>query len=113
MCGPVECVPTEYLDEVLVFDPGTMTLTVSDQSLPEPMDLRAAAWAGDRAVILGGETLDGPSDEVLSFDPNATGDRGWAGRYAMAVALGVGVGILATTTVWSLRRRREMETDAR
>lgn len=112
VCGPVECVPTEYLDEVLVFDPEVGTVTVSDQSLPAPADLRAVVWTNDQAMVLGGETGDGPSDGILSFDPNATSDDEWAGRNAMALALAVGVTILATTIIWSLKRRREMEASS-
>jgi len=43
-CGPLECVPTDYLDEIVEFDPVNDTCVVLASTLHEPMDVRAAVF---------------------------------------------------------------------
>ena len=76
-CGPLECVPTDYLDEIVEFDPINDTCRTSVLSLPRPMDLRAAVYVelgevslSERILIPGGLTATGPVDwlTVVDFD---------------------------------------------
>lgn len=60
--------PDDLLDEVVRFDPAGARLEVVAH-LPTPRSQAAAAWAGDRAFVLGGRGADGPLAEALVFDP--------------------------------------------
>lgn len=73
VCGPFECVPIDYLDEIVVYDPVNDTCQLSDRTLPWPMDLRAAVFTpsegemGDRVLIPGGLTKDGPTGRLTVY----------------------------------------------
>jgi hypothetical protein len=77
-CGPLECVPTDYLDEIVVFDPVNDTCQLSDHTLPRPMDLRAAVHtvtnhgSDHRVLIPGGLTATGPVDWLTVYDPRSS-----------------------------------------
>jgi hypothetical protein len=72
-CGPLECVPTDYLDEIVEFDPVNDTCVLSDHRLPRPMDLRAAVHTvandgtGAKVIIPGGLTSTGPVDWLMVY----------------------------------------------
>ena len=105
VCGPVECVPTEYLDEVVVFDPILDEAWKHWARLPSPRDARAAVWAGGRALVLGGETLDGPVASIVAFDPSVPfheEDDSIDDRVLCSIAV-VGGAILLVTFAWTVR----------
>ena len=71
LCGPLECVPTDYLDEMVVFTPENDTIEVFEGALPRPMDLRAAVYfdfhnetVSNRILIPGGLMSTGPVDWI-------------------------------------------------
>lgn len=80
-CGPLECVPIGYLDEVVVYDPALDICHNSSSVLHEPMDARAALFTpsdermGDRVLIPGGLTASGPVERLTIFyiDPPEEG----------------------------------------
>ena len=65
-CGPLECVPIDYLDEIVVFYPEGDTCSILRATLPEPMDVRAAVYAeretgrGNAVMVPGGLATEGP-----------------------------------------------------
>ena len=73
LCGPFECVPIDYLDEIVVYDPVNDTCQLSECTLPWPMDLRAAVFTpsdgemGDRVLIPGGLSKDGPEARLTVY----------------------------------------------
>jgi hypothetical protein len=73
-CGPLECVPIDYLDEVTEYDPVNDTCTLSGHTLPVPMDLRAAVFTGSgygsKVLIPGGLTSEGPVNWLLVYYTN-------------------------------------------
>lgn len=81
-CGPLECVPIDYLDEIVVFDPVKDTCTVAASTLIEPMDMRAAVFAeratgpGDGVMLPGGLTSEGPVDWITIDYTDAVGSEG-------------------------------------
>ncbi|NIP36681.1 MAG: hypothetical protein GWN18_17070 [Thermoplasmata archaeon] len=78
-CGPLECVPVDYLDEIVVYYPDKDTCQLSDDDLPEPMDVRAAVCTsvdpplGARLLIPGGLTEKGPVDSITEFTSRRSG----------------------------------------
>jgi hypothetical protein len=105
VCGPVECVPTEYLDDVVVFDPALDEAWTHWARLPSPRDVRAAVWAGGRALVLGGETLDGPVAGIVALDPFVPfhgEDDPMDERLLCSIAVVGGV-ILILTFAWTVR----------
>lgn len=129
MCGPLECVPTDYLDELVVFDPEADTVEVFEGALPCPMDLRAAVYfefpgdgARDRILIPGGLTATGPVDWIMvtATDPPLTPpvddvsptwgmvrflhDHFWL---LMVVSIGIGLVVMFLTEPYRRRRREE------
>jgi len=95
-CGPLECVPIDYLDQIVEFDPVNDTCTLSGSSLLQPMDVRAAVFVhrdsgfGDGVIIPGGLTAEGPIDQISiqysdvppSPDPDRSLARQWIGWFA-------------------------------
>lgn len=129
MCGPLECVPTDYLDELVVFDPETDTVKVFEGALPCPMDLRAAVYfefnddeARDRILIPGGLTATGPVDWIMvtnavplphppvPYRSPISGmvsflvDHFWL---LMVVSIVVGLGVMFLTEPYRQRKREE------
>jgi hypothetical protein len=107
-CGPLECVPTDYLDEVVEFDPRNDTCTLSGHRLPRPMDLRAAAYTvtdqgtGGRVLIPGGLTAEGPVDWLLVHDtrsPAPAGSPGGEGTVLHDLSDWMADNAIATTLV--------------
>ncbi len=67
-CGPLECVPVDYLKEIVVYYPESDTCIPHKDHLPDAMDTRAALWTGDDVMVPGGLSAKGPEDIILLFD---------------------------------------------
>ena len=67
-CGPLECVPVDYLKEIIVYYPESDSCVVHKDHLRHAMDTRAAVWTGEDVLVPGGLSADGPEDTVLLFD---------------------------------------------
>lgn len=129
LCGPLECVPTDYLDEMVVFHPGNDTVEVFEGALPRPMDLRAALYfdgndgtVSSRILIPGGLSATGPVDWIMvtntePFLPPPTHDRPiFSGMVRflvdyfwlfMVVTIGIGFGVMFLTGPYRQRKKEE------
>ncbi len=67
-CGPLECVPVDYLKEIVVYYPESDACIPHKDYLPDAMDTRAALWTGDGVMVPGGLSAKGPEDGILLFD---------------------------------------------
>jgi hypothetical protein len=109
VCEPTGGVPTEFLDDVVIFDPFTDTVRLHWARLPSPRDTRAAVRGGDRTIIIGGEAKEGPLSEIVAFDQFATfvEEEDWASPAALLGILVVGVAVLAAVFALIVRRWKE------
>ncbi len=112
VCEPTGGVPTEFLDELVVYDPAGDVLKAHWAWLPSARDVRAAVWAEGRMLAIGGEAKRGPLDEVVAFDPYAPFAEEQE-EVSSAALIGVGMigGVLLLAIVaWSMRRWKEPPT---
>jgi hypothetical protein len=112
VCEPTGGVPTQFLDDIVLYDPLPDRVQVHWTWLPSSRDVRAAVFAEGRVLVLGGETREGPLDEVVAFDPGApfVEDQGDVDdRVLIGVALVGGI-LFLVIIAWSMRRWREPPT---
>ncbi len=67
-CGPLECVPIDYLKEIIVYYPENDTCIPHKDHLLSAMDTRAAIWTGEDVMVPGGLSEKGPEDTIILFD---------------------------------------------
>jgi hypothetical protein len=67
-CGPLECVPIDYLNEIIMYQPEFDNCIPHPDYLPRSMDTRAAVWTGYDVLIPGGLSKYGPEDSILLFN---------------------------------------------
>lgn len=106
VCEPTGGVPTEFLDDIVVFDPIGGTVRLHWARLPSPRDTRAAVWGEGRMLIIGGETAEGQLSEVVAFDPTAPFRREEDGADPIALMAILVVGVLVFASVFALVVRR-------
>jgi hypothetical protein len=114
VCGPLECVPIDYLDEIAVFDPVNDTCDLSERTLTEPMDVRAVVFAPNMVknhgwvLIPGGLTAAGPVAYVTMYvtnppeapEPHRSGLDGLEDRLGFDPAFLVAIIALVLFILW-------------
>lgn len=61
---------SEYLDEILRYDPQNGVIAAMTERLPSPRGHMAVAWNGSVLILAGGAGASGPLSAVLAFHPS-------------------------------------------